>query len=92
MLPFELTKDTPYLVLSGELWSVFYEYINRNRPCYKGFLLYQHGALFINAVLAKFEWLHIYREPDIEHTSHFDDEWWTCLCVFGVSTRTIGAA
>ena len=34
MLPFELTKDTPYLALSGELWS------NRNWPCYKGFLLY----------------------------------------------------
>ena len=33
-------KDTPYLALSGELWSVFYEYFNRNWPCYKGFLLY----------------------------------------------------
>ena len=42
MLPFELTKDTPYLALSGELWSVFYEYFNRNWPCYKGFLLYIH--------------------------------------------------
>ena len=41
MLPFELTKDTPYLALSGELWSVFYEYFNRNWPCYKGFLLYK---------------------------------------------------
>ena len=41
MLPFELTKDTPYLALSGELWSVFYEYFNRNWPCYKGFLLGQ---------------------------------------------------
>ena len=40
MLPFELTKDTPYLALSGKLWSVFYEYFNRNWPCYKGFLLY----------------------------------------------------
>ena len=40
MLPFELTKDTPYLALSGELWSVFYEYFNRNWTCYKGFLLY----------------------------------------------------
>ena len=40
MLPFELTKDTPYLALSGELWSVFYEYFNRNWRCYKGFLLY----------------------------------------------------
>ena len=35
MLPFELTKD-----LSGELWSVFYEYFNKNWSCYKGFLLY----------------------------------------------------
>ena len=26
MLPFELTKDTPSLALSGELWSVFYEF------------------------------------------------------------------
>ena len=40
MLPFELTKDTPYLALSGQLWSVFYEYFNRNWSCYKGFLLY----------------------------------------------------
>ena len=40
MLLFELTKDTPYLALSGELWSVFYEYFNRNWSCYKGFLLY----------------------------------------------------
>ena len=44
MLPFELTKDTPYLALSGELWSVFYEYFNRNWSCYKGFLLYHHKA------------------------------------------------
>ena len=47
MLPFELTKDTPYLALSGELWSVFYEYFNRNWPCYKGFLLYLPGDLCI---------------------------------------------
>ena len=43
MLPYELTKDTPYLALSGELWSVFYEYFNRNWPCYKGFLLYHYN-------------------------------------------------
>ena len=54
MLPFELTKDTPYLALSGELWSVFYEYFNRNWPCYKGFLLYNDnednaGALYNKA-------------------------------------------
>ena len=45
MLPFELTKDTPYLALSAELWSVFYEYFIRNWPCYKGFLLYFDGLV-----------------------------------------------
>ena len=39
MLPFKLIKDTRYLALSGELWSVFYEYFNRNWSCYRGFLL-----------------------------------------------------
>ena len=52
MLSFELTKDTPYLALSGELWSVFYEYFNRNWPCYKGFLLYViNSDMFIFVVL-----------------------------------------
>ena len=37
MLPFELTKDTPYLALSGELWSVFYEYFNEIDRVIKGF-------------------------------------------------------
>ena len=50
MLPFELTKDTPYLALSGELWSVFYEYFNRNWSCYKGFLLYYKHGSFIAQV------------------------------------------
>ena len=47
MLPFELTKDTPYLALSGELWSVFFEYFNRNWSCYKGFLLNLHFLSFV---------------------------------------------
>ena len=46
MLPFELTKDTPYLALAGELWSVFYEYFNRYWSCYKGFLLYNGTTLY----------------------------------------------
>ena len=50
MLPFELTKDTPYLALSGELWSVFYEYLNRNWSCYKGFLLYVVHTLSLGRV------------------------------------------
>ena len=37
MLPFELTKDTPYLTLSGELWSVFYEYFTEIDRVIKGF-------------------------------------------------------
>ena len=42
MLPFKLIKDTPYLALSGELWSVFNEYFNINWSCYRGFLLYTY--------------------------------------------------
>ena len=37
MLPFELTKDTPYLALSGELWGVFYEYFTEIDRVIKGF-------------------------------------------------------
>ena len=48
MLPFELTKDTPYLALSGELWSVFYEYFNKYWLCYKGFLLYLFRSMLID--------------------------------------------
>ena len=55
MLPFELTKDTPYLALSGELWSVFYEYFNRNWSCYKGFLLYLYiGCKYASVFLIIF--------------------------------------
>ena len=58
MLPFELTKDTPYLALSGELWSVFYEYFNRNWSCYKGFLLYYSFLRSITATMEPgTEWL-----------------------------------
>ena len=60
MLPFELTKDTPYLALSGELWSVFYKYFNRNWSCYKGFLLYHENIeLVINIV----SWFHSFDNP-----------------------------
>ena len=37
---FVLTKDTPYLALTGEIWSVFCEYFSKKQPCYEGFLLY----------------------------------------------------
>ena len=51
MLPFELTKDTPYLALSGELSSVFCEYFNRNWLCYKGFLLYVECSVPVTAAM-----------------------------------------
>ena len=55
MLPFELTKDTPYLALSGELWSVFYEYFSRNWSCYKGFLLYMSFVYMNVAIVIWFQ-------------------------------------
>ena len=55
MLPFELTKDTPYLALSGELWSVFYEYFIRNLPCYKGFLLYSDAFSWVMVIILLFK-------------------------------------
>ena len=59
MLPFELTKDTPYLALSGELWSVFYEYFNRNWPCYKGFLLYLLYQSLKFVITYRIQWLRL---------------------------------
>ena len=48
MLPFELTKDTPYLALSGELWSVFYEYFTGIDRVIKGFYGTIPGLLYPN--------------------------------------------
>ena len=56
MLPFELIKDTPYLALSGELWSVFYEYFNRNWSCDRGFLLYGYVMLHTDEVILHIVW------------------------------------
>ena len=47
MLPFELTKDTPYLALSGELWSVFYEYFTEIDRVIKGFYCMRNLCLVI---------------------------------------------
>ena len=33
-LDYELTKYTPYLTLTGELWSAFCEYLGEKWPCY----------------------------------------------------------
>ena len=29
-LDFELTKDTPYLALTGKLWSIYWEALDKN--------------------------------------------------------------
>ena len=34
---FELTKNTPYLALTGELWCVFCEYLEKNNRFIKTF-------------------------------------------------------
>ena len=60
MLPFELIKDTPYLALSGELWSVFYEYFNRNWSCYRGFILY----------------ISLPDYNELNRGIHINDSWW----------------
>ena len=56
MLPFELTKDTPYLALSGELWSVFHEYFTEIDRVIKGFYCICHkiATLFYWIVLLWF--------------------------------------
>ena len=38
---YELIKDTPYLALTGELWSVFCEYFLDKWPQHKDVRLYQ---------------------------------------------------
>ena len=67
-------KRHPYLALSGELWSVFYEYVNRNWSCYRGFLLY--NITRAKAMAAQFssdcrcwQW--------VEHrTNHYSETTW----------------
>ena len=38
---YELTKDTPYLTLSGKLWRIFCEYFEEKWLCYIEFWVYQ---------------------------------------------------
>ena len=87
MLPFELTKDTPYLALSGELWSVFYEYFNRNWPCYKGFLLYQTSEQLSRQpdVKVVLDWISsgIWLSFDLLHQGFH------LVCVFPISTLKV---
>ena len=83
MLPYELTKDTPYLALSGELWSVFYEYFNRNWPCYKGFLLYvwrgQCKAVFTFVFSCGMTWVCFVHFTGSDTTIWLNPCWWSKL-------------
>ena len=74
MLPFELTKDTPYLALSGELWSVFYEYFNRNWPCYKEFLLYRLCQIKLSARVKRDR-----NRSDTDSNSPFLTQFYPCM-------------
>ena len=51
----ELTKDTPYLALTGELWGVFCEYLWENLLCYNGTALYLFLLLTLDTNGAVFE-------------------------------------
>ena len=42
---FRFTKDTPYLFLTGELWSVYCEEFGVNWPRYNGTALYVWNQL-----------------------------------------------
>ena len=81
MLLFELTKDTPYLALSGELWSVFYEYFNRNWSCYKGFLLYNKGQYNVT--------LHTPQQWQTCNTNHGDVIKWKHFPCYWPSVRGV---
>ena len=50
MLPFELTKDTPYLALSGELWRVFMSTSTEIDRVIKGFYCNYLSMLGLNLI------------------------------------------
>ena len=57
MLSFELTKDTPYLALSGELWSVFMSTSTEIDRVIKGFYCTSFGWMSIgDAYICRRAW------------------------------------
>ena len=46
----ELTKDTPYPALTGELCGVCCEDLRENWPCYNSTTLYQHDFSIAAAI------------------------------------------
>ena len=47
---YELTKDTPYLALTGKLWSFLYEYFEEKLLCYKEFGEYFNRSFILPCV------------------------------------------
>ena len=41
-----ITKDTPYLALTGELWGVYCKGLGENGPRYNGTALYLYNCTF----------------------------------------------
>ena len=50
-LDFELTTDTPYLALTGELWGICGEDFGENRPRYNGTALYIQNIMHLAHIL-----------------------------------------
>ena len=49
---FELTKDTPWLVLRGNLWNLYFEYFRENWPYHYGTIFYlQHWFVYLHQSL-----------------------------------------
>ena len=53
-----ITKDTPYLALTGELWGVYCEGLGENGPRYNGTALYWHnGSSHWGPLYASMNWV-----------------------------------
>ena len=48
---FELTTDTPYFTLKGELWGVYYKHFEENWPRYNGTTLEEAEGPILAAVI-----------------------------------------
>ena len=86
MLPFELTKDTQYLALSVELWSVFYEYFTEIDRVIKGFycilyLCYHYFYMVKKRILDIIVNGRIYMEEYSRSVSRFIDHIGQRLCL-----------
>ena len=57
----ELTKETPYLALTGEIWGVYYDTFRENWPRYNGIVLYIYftgsSVLFLQNLIHNPPWV-----------------------------------